>query len=197
MIFSGFKWVVNHVVYFTPNSLLPRSLSHLSDGRISYDIGAELYLTARMIFAGLLASLIPKSEVVAIAVALIQICSIVYLMRIVFMLNEIRIKDPGRSLFFAFGHYIELALSMGYIYWVHGGLHNADGSRQDAIYFSFVSMTTAGYGDIYPEHSLHAIVVCHLVTSIFMLATVIALFLSLTASNPGERSSGNQKGPDY
>ena len=172
----------------TPNALLPKLGAKIARGRLSVHDCAELYLIARFMFAFALATVIPKSLVLTLVVGVIQVSSLVYLLRIVFPLADRNLKDPSRSLFFAFGHYIEIGLSMGYVYWCIGEFNDKAISISKSVYFSFVTMSTLGYGDVTPDSDLtRLLVVIHIVVGIFMLATVIGLFLSL--SSGGEQSN--------
>jgi len=190
MIFDFFKKTIAILAKATPNSFLPKIGVTLSNGRIPDHDWAELYLFFRFVFSIILATILPKSGYLVFVVAFIQGSSLIYLLKIVFPTSGRNLKDPSRSLFFAFGHYLEIAFSMGYVYWYVDcfGLPNSI-SRLDGVYFSFVTMTTIGYGDIVAKSDVAKIIVMlHSVVSLFMLATVIGLFLSLASSNePNEK----------
>lgn len=185
MIFDAFKKTVAVMADLTPNALLPRLGSKIAGGRLSIHDCAEIYLVARFLFALALATVLPKSLSLVVAVAVIQVSSLIYLLRIVFPIGDRNLKDPSRSLFFAFGHYIEIGLSMGYVYWCYGTFNDAAITISKSVYFSFVTMTTIGYGDITPNSDLtRLLVTCHTIVGVFMLATVIGLFLSLSSGGP-------------
>lgn len=186
MIFSAFKKCVAALAILTPNAFLPKLGERLSHGKVGAHDWAELYLLTRFLFAAALATLLPKSGALIGAVVIIQACSILYLLKIVFPLGERDLKDPSRSLFFAFGHYLEIGLSMGYVYWCLDAFNQEAITRSKSVYFSFVTMTTIGFGEITPNSDLtRLIVTIHAIVGVFMLATVIGLFLSLsTAGKP-------------
>ena len=185
MIFDAFKKVVAVTAELTPNAFLPKLGEKMARGKLSAHDSAELYLAARFLFAIALATVLPKSLALTLAVAVIQVSSLIYLLRIVFPIEGRNLKDPSRSLFFAFGHYIEIGLSMGYIYWCHGVFNDHAITISKSVYFSFVTMTTIGYGDITPNSDLTRLLVTgHTIVGVFMLATVIGLFLSLSSGNP-------------
>lgn len=185
MIFDAFKKIVAVTADLTPNAFLPKLGNKIVHGKLGIHDFAELYLVARFLFAIALATVLPKSLALTVAVAIIQASSLIYLLRIVFPVGNRNLKDPSRSLFFAFGHYIEIGLSMGYIYWLHGAFNDKTITISKSVYFSFVTMTTIGYGDITPDSDLtRLLVTCHTIVGVFMLATVIGLFLSLSSGGP-------------
>lgn len=185
MIFDAFRKTIAAAANLTPNAFLPKLGNKIARGKLSVHDCAELYLVARFLFAVALATVLPKSIVLTAAVAVIQASSLIYLLRIVFPIGSRNLKDPSRSLFFAFGHYIEIGLSMGYIYWFHGNFNDNAMTISKSVYFSFVTMTTIGYGDITPNSDLTRLLVTgHTIVGVFMLATVIGLFLSLSSGEP-------------
>lgn len=188
MIFDTFKKTINVLAELTPNAFLPKLGAKVARGRLSVHDFAEVYLVARFLFALALATVLSKSLTLTVAVGVIQASSLIYLLRIVFPVGGRNLKDPSRSLFFAFGHYIEIGLSMGYVYWCLGEFNDKAITISKCVYFSFVTMTTIGYGDVTPDSDLtRLLVTAHTIIGVFMLATVIGLFLSLSSS--GQQSN--------
>lgn len=189
MIYDTFRRAIAYTAELTPNAFLPKLGKKMARGKLSVHDCAELYLVARFLFATALGTLLPKSLILIWVVGVIQASSLIYLLRIVFSIGDRNLKDPSRSLFFAFGHYIEIGLSMGYVYWCLGEFSDKTITISKSVYFSFVTMTTIGYGDITPDSDLTRLLVTgHTIVGIFMLATVIGLFLSLS-------SGGSQSNP--
>jgi hypothetical protein len=188
MLFNGFKRLVALVALATPNAFLPKVINRVTGRRISVPDAAEFYLVARFVFAFTLITFFGKSHCLVYLVAAIQVTSLIYLLKIVFPVQGRGLTDPSRSLFFALGHYVEIGLSMAYVYWVLNAFGTStDLTRIQSVYFSFVTMTTIGFGDITPKSNLtQLLVVAHSIIGMFMLATVIGLFLSLAASNNSE-----------
>lgn len=182
MVFENFKRLIHILTFLTPNWLIPEAGMRITCGKIKRPDWAEIYLLTRFLFAIALATIIPKSLFLVWVVAFIQISSLIYLLKIIFPKDERGLKDPERSLFFAIGHYLEIGLSMAFVYWCLGGFNVGQLTRPDAIYFSFMAMITVGFGDIFPtDENLRILVTAHVVIGLFMLATVIGLFLSLSA----------------
>lgn len=187
MLFTTFKVSIAFAAKATPNFWLPKIMSHLTCGKIAVQDAAELYLAARFVFALVLISLLSKSYAFLYVVAFIQITSFIYLLKIIFPVKGPGLTDPNRSLFFALGHYIEIGLSMAYVYWVLNPFTTVEISRVSALYFSFVTMTTIGFGDMTPRTDAGRIlVVAHALAGLFMLATVVGMFLSLAAASKSE-----------
>jgi len=187
MLFTTFKTSVAVAAKATPNFWLPKITNYLTRGRISVQDAAELYLAARFAFALALITLLSKSYMFICIVSFIQITSLIYLLKIIFPVEGPGLTDPNRSLFFALGHYIEIGLSMAYVYWVFNPFGASEITRISALYFSFVTMTTIGFGDFAPQTDAGRIlVVAHALTGLFMLATVVGMFLSLAAASKSE-----------
>lgn len=188
MLFTAFKRAIAYASQATPNFFVPRLVNRFSRGKISIPDAAELYLAARFVFSVLLITVLGKSYVLVCIVGYIQATSLIYLLKIVFPVQGRGLTDPSRSLFFALGHYLEIGLSMAYVYWVISPFDPAIAvTRTLALYFSFVTMTTIGFGDITPKTNVgQMLVVMHALVGMFMLATVIGLFLSLAASSKSD-----------
>jgi hypothetical protein len=192
MIYDAFRKSIAYTAELTPNAFLPKLGKRMARGKLSVHDCAELYLVARFLFATALATLLPKSLTLTLVVGVIQASSLMYLLRIVFPIEDRNLKDPSRSLFFAFGHYIEIGLSMGYVYWCLGKFNDKAITISKSVYFSFVTMTTIGYGDIVPDSDLtRLLVTVHTIVGVFMLATVIGLFLSLSSGGSQSNSPLN------
>jgi hypothetical protein len=184
MLFAGFKRLIGLAALATPNSFIPKLAHCLSRGRLSILDAAEFYLAARFAFAVALITYLDKSLMLVFVIAFIQITALIYLLKIVFPVKGLGLTDPSRSLFFALGHYLEIGLSMAYVYWVTNAFGpNVEMTRIQSVYFSFVTMTTIGFGDFTPKTDVgQLLVVAHSLIGVFMLATVIGLFLSLAAA---------------
>jgi hypothetical protein len=183
MIFVLFKRLVHFSASKTPNAFIPEWGERLTSGKIKKQDWSEYYLATRFVFALLAATILPKSILIVFVMVFVQACSMIYLLKIVFPNGRRELQDPDRSLFFAIGHYLELGLCMSYVYWVVDQLSITNISRLQSAYFSFITMTTVGFGDITPSTDLaKCIVIVHVLVGVFMLATVIGLFLSIASS---------------
>jgi len=201
MLFNAFKHAIAFGARATPNSFIPKLASRLSGGKISIPDAAEIYLALRFFFALLLIAVLNKSYFLVGLIGFIQITSFIYLLKIVFPVDGRGLTDPSRSLFFALGHYIEIGLSMAYVYWVIDPFGpGTPATRISALYFSFVTMTTIGFGDLAPRtQTAQLLVVAHALTGLFMLATVIGMFISLAAASDSDltrrpRTDANRRG---
>ena len=75
-----------------------------------------------------------------------------------------------------------------------GPLSAADGARA-FYYFSFVTLTTVGYGDVLPVHpAARSLAMLEAVTGPLYLAILIARLVSLSVSRPGKRTRGGLEG---
>ncbi|WP_457808911.1 potassium channel family protein [Kushneria sp. EE4] len=184
MLYDKSKKAISVAASFTPNTLLPRIGEWATGGKIKFYIWAEIYLFSRFVFSILAALLMPTNLFLGFIVALIQLGSAIYLLKVVFPVGKRGLRDPSRSLFFALGHYLEIGFSMAYVYWSWGVFSVACLSRVDSIYYSFITMTTLGYGDIYPVSDLTKILATfQTLAGMFMFAIVIGLFLSKSSQD--------------
>ena len=184
MIYDLAKKGINIAALCTPNTLIPKLGEAATCGKLKYYVWAEVYLIARFLFACYLAFYAPTISTYLIIVLIIQTGSIIYLLKIVFPVTKRNLRDPGRSLFFALGHYVEIGLSMSFIYRGWGCFNSSNIGHVDSIYYSFVTMTTLGYGDITPADDLTKIMATfQTLIGMFMFAIVIGLFLSLSSND--------------
>ncbi len=89
------------------------------------------------------------------------------------------VYSHGRNLLIGLLNYFEITWLFGVLYWWnrHAGFDSCLKSVWQAIYFSFVTGATIGYGDITPSKSdlgfVHALVVVQSLVSITMLTIII------------------------
>ena len=184
MIYHYSKKAISLFALITPNTLLPRFGEWATKGRVEFYVWAEIYLVFRFIFSIVAISFLPVSVYVGVIIGIIQISSFIYLLKIVFPVDTRSLRDSGRSLFFALGHYLEIGFSMAYIYWSWGKFSVESLSRVDSVYYSFVTMTTLGYGEIYPmSDPTKILAISQTLVGIFMFAIVIGLFLSKSSQD--------------
>jgi len=89
-----------------------------------------------------------------------------------------------------FSVWLGLALMFGVVYWMAGLLHHSglwengrwvDGSRRgllSAIYFSFVTVTSVGYGDVVPRGLARIAAVGEAIAGLLIFGAVVAKFVS-------------------
>ncbi len=184
MLYEKSKKAISYGTLITLNALLPKFGEWATAGKVKYYVWAEIYLFFRFIFSTVAALFLPSNIFIGILVALIQLGSMIYLLNIVFPVEKRALVDSGRSLFFALGHYLEIGFSMAYVYWSWGAFSVEELTRIDSIYYSFVTMTTLGYGDIYPASALTKMLATgQTLAGMFMFAVVIGLFLSKTSQD--------------
>lgn len=98
-------------------------------------------------------------------------------------------KMANRSIILLFFNFIEVIASFGVIYAAGNYLNQAIQSWVDALYFSFITGVTIGYGDFYPVSEQGKILVM-----IQILSTMAFLFLFFNFFGPrsGDRKSHHQ-----
>jgi hypothetical protein len=102
-------------------------------------------------------------------------------------LVELIDRQPTSRLFLL---WIALALAFGLTYWAAGLLHHSglyengkrlDGSLRglaDAIYFSFITVTSVGYGDILPHGFARVTAIVEAIAGLLIFGAVISKFVS-------------------
>ena len=94
-------------------------------------------------------------------------------------------KVDAEHLFAALSAYLLAGIYFGLLYWALEQLHPgtfaaSDFSRSGAIYFSFVTLATLGYGDIVPRSEIaRGLAVVEAVGGQLFLAVLVARLLSL------------------
>ena len=93
---------------------------------------------------------------------------------------------------FAIVHYCAQGIS-------HGKAYHQIGSIMDALYFSGVTITTTGFGDVYPQSSgARALTVFEAITGLLFVALTLAVYLSAkpkTKSRPATAASAQEVAP--
>jgi hypothetical protein len=95
------------------------------------------------------------------------------------------LKVESEHLFAALSAYLLAGFYFGLLYWaleqIHPGMFStSDFSRSGAIYFSFVTLATLGYGDIVPRTEVaRSLAVVEAVGGQLFLAVLVARLLSL------------------
>jgi len=103
--------------------------------------------------------------------------TLLYLLAIILLADRYKPVSFGRSFILLVINYIEINISFAIIYTAIGGIQNAKNSF-DALYFSFVSFTTLGYGQMFPDvwHSKAMVIIQLLI----MLLFVFLFFINLS-----------------
>lgn len=101
-----------------------------------------------------------------------------YLLAII-LLSDIYSKpsSKNRSFILLFINYIEINLAYSILYFASKGITNLN-NNIDAIYFSFVTFTTLGYGDFYPVSRIAKILVISQL--LIMILFVFLFFFNLS-----------------
>jgi len=102
------------------------------------------------------------------------------------------VKVDAEHLFAALSAYLLAGMYFGLLYWaleqIHPGTVAASNfSRTGAIYFSFVTLATIGYGDIVPRTDVaRGLAIVEGVGGQLFLAVLVALLLSLYSKSAGD-----------
>jgi hypothetical protein len=149
-------------------------------------IGIELYVLFKLLLPiAFIYYGVTGSSAVAWIVAYMTLETIVYPATLIFLSNEYAAPTSSRrSLLTLFLNYIQVCLDYAVLYShcniVIGGFFNKPLiSNMQAIYFSFVTSATVGYGDIYPVNPFGQFLV---ITQILLFLVFAAIFLNFFIS---------------
>lgn len=141
------------------------------------DIAVDAYVMVKLFFPFfLLASGLEKNNFLFYLLLWSMLETILYVPTLVFASDVLaRPRSYRRSVLLLFVNYLEIIFDFGVIY-AHGHYLNTDFVHWfDAIYFSFITSATIGYGDYYPVHYIGKMLVSFQTT---LFIVFIALFLN-------------------
>gem|GEM_PF-236298 len=169
-------------------------------GLLSRKIGIELYVIVKLSLPIIFFYLDWTGNIIVAVISVVMITeTIVYLASIIFLSNEFaRPISYRRSLTTVFINYIEICLSFAVIYsYCNINIPNFFKEKlttdMQAIYFSFATSATVGYGDIVTINSLGQLLVVSQIISFIFFA---GLFISFFASKVHDATYYNSK-PTY
>jgi hypothetical protein len=151
----------------------------------------ELYYFGRAIFLAivLFSPLYHRRWIVAVVIYFV--CDIViHLAGGAFVWGKYSI-DPRRSLLLSILNYFELTLAFSIFYLHTGSLAWTNSPNSvEALYFSLVTSTTVGYGDVHPANSCgQEIAIVQLAIFVIFIALFITTFLSRIAAEVRPKAS--------
>ncbi len=119
-----------------------------------------------------------KATIVLSVYLLIE--TILYVASLIFVADMfVKPRSYRRNVLMLFLNYLEISFCFAVIYAGLGLLGNQVSSNVDYLYFSIVTSTTIGFGDIHPVNDLGKIFVC---TQAVMVVAFIVLFLNFFGS---------------
>ncbi len=94
---------------------------------------------------------------------------------------------PVRTMLISVLIFVNVALAFGVLYALNGSQFKPELNSVRALYFSFVTISTLGYGDIRPHAEAWAaqlMVVTELTVGLYMVAVILAVFVGWATLNP-------------
>jgi len=155
-------------------------IRHISGklGVIWLKTAVEIFVIFKVLLSGYLLAYTNHGFWIGILAAYLVSETVIYLLAII-ILSDIYSPpiSKGRSFILLFLNYIEINIGFSIFYLCLGGVKDLSG-KIDALYFSFVSFTTLGYGDRYPlVWETKLVVIAQLMV---MLLFVFLFFINLT-----------------
>lgn len=150
-------------------------------GVISRNVANEFYVLFKTLLPLLfLISGLYKHKIIIFISCYLLVETVFYVSALIFV-SDIFVKPRSyrRNLLMLLFNYVEICFSFAVIY---GGFHllnNQATNIVDYIYFSIITSTTIGFGDIHPVSSAGKIVVCF---HALLIVSFIVLFLNFFSS---------------
>lgn len=169
-------------------------------GLLGRKLGIELYVIVKLCLPIIFFKLDwTDNIIVAVITGVMAIETVLYLSSLIFLSNEFaKPISYRRSLTTVFINYIEICLDYAVIYsYCNYNIPNFFKEKLttdiQAIYFSFVTSATVGYGDIVTTHSFGQLLI---VSQIILFLFFVGLFISFFASKVHDATYYNAK-PTY
>ena len=154
-------------------------------GALYRKVAVEIYIIIKLFFPffALALGLYRYSIVIAVIIYLMSE-TIFYILNLIF-LSDIYSSPVSyrRSILFLFLHYVEVVMDFSVIY-IGLDLLNKALTPLSAVYFSFVTNTTLGYGDYHPNCGMGQIVV---IAQLLIFIMFVVLFINYFSSGLGSK----------
>ena len=176
----GFEWVTRVILVSTPfiYPVLYIRQAAWSLGPISRRMVVELYVSAKILILMLILRTTTNCHLLNIVVFYFLIETILYLLGVI-LLSDIYSTPirTSRSFLLLIVNYVEVNLEFSILYLASNGIVMLN-DKISALYFSFVTFSTLGYGDHFPINAnSKLLVILHIMT---MLLFVNLFFTNLT-----------------
>lgn len=190
-------------LYYMFKTLLPAKVWRLFDEIyiLFVAIAMYMYLPNRVVVASGMASVMVAYF---IAITLLESCAIILIPA---MDGGFGIPWPRRTLILAIASYLTIGIGFASLYMMNdlvcvAGNGPPATSRIDYLYFSFVTVTTLGYGDLLPRADQWArmVAIIETLSGVFYLVVFVAAIVALIKGTPDaatprtevDRENGNR-----
>lgn len=211
------EWAVNEILF--RQGRLKKSYSEkMAESEVRWAIDVYiLIMTVLLVIAYILSFFLCGAGVGCWGVAVVILCfafSIYRLGEIFSIFVQLHLKGgygstaPARAILNTVWHYVEITIGFATFYVVAAKItadpfnQNGDSllaSVMDPLYFSFVTITTLGYGDYSPNKPLGKLLVwievlCGLLLILIVIQRAISASMTPDSENPSNGSSDRQEG---
>ncbi len=145
-------------------------------GHAYHDLAVDLYVLVKAIFPVFILWFNWQSnQLVLILILWMMAETILYVPTLIFASDIFsRPRSYRRSMLLLCINYLEIVLSFGVLYASGNYLNQPMAHAFDAVYFSFITSATIGYGDLYPVTTEGKVLVCFQ-SLIFLIFVVVFL----------------------
>jgi hypothetical protein len=189
------------IQFFFPG-LYIRHIGGKYGGFLGRRLATEIYILLKLTFPVLILFFGWQGHLLLILLAAyLMLETMLYLTSMIFLSVQFsHIISYRRSLISLFVNFMEISVSYGCIYLAGakefpGFFNHPFDSGMHAVYFSFITSATIGYGDLFPVHHLARLLVLSQVVFSFVFIGLIFNFFASKAHEPGDysRIPGKQK----
>jgi hypothetical protein len=149
-------------------------------------LAVELYIVMKLFFPALVLMFgLYRYDFVIIIIIYLLSETIFHILNLIFLSDIYSISVVfRRSILFLFLHYIEVVLDFSAIY-LRFDLLNKALTPISAVYYSFVTNTTLGYGDYHPKGSIGQVVV---IFQLIIFIMFVVLFINYFSSRINDKN---------
>jgi hypothetical protein len=172
------------IQFFTPGLYIKHAAGAL--GTTGSKIAVEFYVVVKMVFPLLGMSFgLGESKIAFALIAIFLFETIIYVTSLIFISDASKVSvQPRRSLSLLFVNFFEIIFDFAFMYMFFsaselGFFQRPIQGTTDAIYFSFVTAATVGFGDIVPAAAFAKKLVILQITLTFVF---VGLFLNFFSS---------------
>lgn len=164
------------------------SLSHIGSGLEDYKSQSHFSESYVIVWFGIFIYILfslPTSSILVVIITYRLIDGFVYRLCIIFVdryKSKWGLRSTNRAIILALINYFELIVGFAYLYMFSGSIASNStilGKPLESLYFSFVTITTLGYGDFSPVKPLGQIlVIVETMMGVILLVLIIGTYIT-------------------
>jgi hypothetical protein len=161
-------------------------------GYNAQDVAMDIYIIFKVVFPlTLLYSNWISASIAQILVIYLLIETLLYVPTLIFASDLFaRPNSYRRSILMLFFNYLEISFTYAFFYACGNYLNHPLNNWYDSIYFSMTTLSTIGYGELYPTTGIGKLLVC---SQSLIFLTFVVLFINFFTNNVENHGYFNHK----